>query len=96
SQKTFLARHAFEKEFRRDEISGVTIEMVDEKEVIIVNLNLPKGSSLHFDLPSVFGGFPVIIDYGLVEPFHRNYHEELMPGISIGRFKNPPNASCTS
>ncbi|CAG8768601.1 35802_t:CDS:2, partial [Racocetra persica] len=93
-KKLFLARHAFEKKFRRDEISGVTIGMVDEREVIIVNLNLPKGSSLHFDLPSVFEDFPVIIDYGLVEPFHRNYHEKLMHGISIGRLKNPPNA-CT-
>ncbi|CAG8635508.1 12555_t:CDS:2, partial [Racocetra fulgida] len=93
-KKLFLAQHAFEEKFRRDEISGVTIGMVDEKEVIIVHLNLPNGSLLHFDLPSLFEGFPVIIDYGLVEPFNQNYHERLMPGISIGQLKNLPNA-CT-
>ncbi|KAF0546603.1 leucine-rich repeat and iq domain-containing protein 4-like: PROVISIONAL [Gigaspora margarita] len=33
-----------------------------------------------------------IINYGLVQPFHRNYHEKLIPGISIEWLNNPPNA----
>ncbi|CAG8829810.1 788_t:CDS:2, partial [Racocetra persica] len=83
---------SFSEEFRRDEISAISFGLVDEREVIVVTLNLPEGSSLHFSLPSVFEGFPVIIDYGTVIPFYRSYHEKLMPGISIGRLKNPPNA----
>ncbi|KAF0409293.1 leucine-rich repeat and iq domain-containing protein 4-like: PROVISIONAL [Gigaspora margarita] len=75
-----------------DEISATNFGLVDGKEVIIVTLNLPKGSLLKFYLPPVFEGFPVIINYGLVQPYHQSYHEKLMPGISIRRLSNPPNA----
>ncbi|KAF0409291.1 leucine-rich repeat and iq domain-containing protein 4-like: PROVISIONAL [Gigaspora margarita] len=91
-EKLSAAEDAFLEKFRRDEISATNFGLVDGKEVIIVMLDLPEGSLLKFYLPPVFEGFPVIIDYGLVQPFHRSYHEKLMPGISIGWFNNPPNA----
>ncbi|CAG8823170.1 4361_t:CDS:2, partial [Gigaspora rosea] len=91
-EKLSNAEDAFLEKFRRDEIYATSFGLLDGKEVIIVTLNLPKGSLLKFYFPPVFEGFPVIIDYGLVQPYHRSYHEKLMPSISIGGLNNPPNA----
>ncbi|CAG8825722.1 6129_t:CDS:2, partial [Gigaspora margarita] len=91
-EKLSAAEDAFLEKFKRDKISATNFGLLDGKEVIVVTLNLPKGSLLKFYLPPVFEGFPVIINYGLVQPFHRNYHEKLMPSISIEWLNNLPNA----
>jgi hypothetical protein len=69
-KKLFSAESTFWKEFGRDEISSINFGSVDEREVIIVTLDMPEGSLLPFYLPSVSEGFPAIIDYGTVQPFH--------------------------
>ncbi|CAG8720276.1 24981_t:CDS:2, partial [Dentiscutata erythropus] len=60
---------AYFLEFQRKEISAINFGLVDGREAIVVTLGLPKGSLLRFYLPSVYEGFPVIIDYGFVIPF---------------------------
>ncbi|CAI2164845.1 11809_t:CDS:2 [Funneliformis geosporum] len=37
----------------------------------------------------------LFIDYDVVIPFHRNYHEKLVHGISIGNLKSPNKNACT-
>ncbi|CAG8503383.1 13677_t:CDS:2 [Dentiscutata erythropus] len=91
-RKLFLVESAFLKKFQRKEIFAISFGLVDRREAIIVTIGLPKGSLLRFYLLSIYEGFPVIINYGVAIPFHRNYHEKFRPGISIGCFKNPPNA----
>ncbi|CAG8572157.1 10186_t:CDS:2 [Diversispora eburnea] len=50
-KKLFAAENTFWKKFERDEISSIDFGLVDEREVIIVTLDLPKGSPLQFSLP---------------------------------------------
>ena len=71
------AGDAFLNEFRHTiPLSGVSPGMVDGKEVLIVIVNLPRGTPV--SLPSTFQSspeskkFPVMIDYGIVEPFGIN------------------------
>ncbi|KAF0332792.1 leucine-rich repeat and iq domain-containing protein 4-like: PROVISIONAL [Gigaspora margarita] len=71
-KKLFSTLSAFWEKFGRDEISSIHFGLLDRKEVIVVTLDRPKDSSLDFYLPSAFKDFPVIIDYGVVEPFHRS------------------------
>ncbi|CAG8847710.1 26221_t:CDS:1, partial [Racocetra persica] len=86
-RKLIYAERAFRKRVDKDEISDICSGLVDEKEVIVVTVDLPSGSLLPFTLPFTFEGYPVLIDYGTVSPFysHRNYHEKLKLGISIGK-----------
>ncbi|CAG8622658.1 5525_t:CDS:2, partial [Dentiscutata heterogama] len=57
-QKLFLVHSTFSKEFQRDEISAINFGLVDGREAIVVTLDQPKGSLLHFYSPSVYEGFP--------------------------------------
>src|SRR5947208_2036131 len=69
--KLISSERAFRRRFHIDEtpISSVESGMVDGEAVIIVFLNLPKGSSFSLDLPTRFEGYHVLIGYGAVEPF---------------------------
>ncbi|CAG8530796.1 6828_t:CDS:2, partial [Scutellospora calospora] len=88
--KFIYAEHAFRKLFVEDEISDICSGLVDKKEVIVVTVDLQRGSSLPFTLQLKFKGYPVLIDYGTVPPFHRDYYEKLKLGInSVGKKATP-------
>ncbi|CAG8624608.1 21348_t:CDS:2 [Dentiscutata erythropus] len=85
-----------EIEFRKEignikGISDIGFGSVDEREVFIVTL-LPE-TPIPNEIPPDFRNYPVLIDYGIVKGFHRNYHYLLELGISIGDI-NEVNA-CT-
>ncbi|CAI2176462.1 569_t:CDS:2, partial [Funneliformis geosporum] len=90
----FIGR-AFKELFWSYEMSTVSAGWLNEKEVILVSMDLPEGSLLPFPLPIKFKGISLIIDYDVIIPFHRNYHEKLVPGISIGKLKFPIKNACT-
>ncbi|CAB4393114.1 unnamed protein product [Rhizophagus irregularis] len=55
--------------------------LVDDKEVLVAFVDQPEGTPVH--LPAEFESFPVLISYEALELFHRSYHKDLIPGISI-------------
>ncbi|KAJ3026810.1 hypothetical protein HDV00_011583 [Rhizophlyctis rosea] len=64
-------------------ISGVSWGALSGQPVVVVVINLPHASPV--DLPRSINGVAIMIDYGKVEPFHRSFHSDLKPGISVGR-----------
>ncbi|GBC05320.1 hypothetical protein RclHR1_06180005 [Rhizophagus clarus] len=76
-------RDEFATEFEDDvPFSYVCGGLVDDKEVIIAFVNQPEGTPVY--LPTEFKGFPVLISYEALVLYHRSFHKELIPGISIG------------
>ena len=64
-------------------ISGVSWGRISGKPAVVVVINLPPATPVN--LPRSISGVDVMIDYGKVVPFHRSFHSELKPGISMGR-----------
>ncbi|CAB4489740.1 hypothetical protein RhiirA5_396776 [Rhizophagus irregularis] len=64
--------------------------LVDDKEVLVAFVDQPEGTPVH--LPAEFESFPVLISYEALELFHRSYHKDLIPGISIGKQDESLNA----
>ena len=65
--------------------------LVDDKEVIIAFVDQPEEEPVH--LPAEFEGFPVLISYKALVLYHRSFHKNLMPGISLGNLDKPLNAN---
>ncbi|PKY42367.1 hypothetical protein RhiirA4_456153 [Rhizophagus irregularis] len=77
--------------FKSLPLSAVNIGLVDNKESIIVFVYVSEETPVY--LPSEFEGFPVLVKYDVDLDFHhRSFHDNLMPGISIG---SPKVDACT-
>src|ERR1043166_717389 len=65
--------------------------LVDDREVIIAFVDQPEEEPVH--LPAEFEGFPVLISYKALVLYHRSFHKNIMPGISLGKLNKPLNAN---
>ena len=85
------AKNEFLKRYDKKIPFSCVIEgLVDDKEVLVAFVDQSEGTPVH--LPAEFESFPVLISYEALELYHRSYHKDLIPGISIGKQDEPLNA----
>ncbi|CAG8511478.1 7978_t:CDS:2 [Funneliformis mosseae] len=76
------AKNEFLKRYDKKIPFSCVIEgLVDDKEVLVAFVDQSEGTLVH--LPAEFESFPVLISYEALELYHRSYHKDLIPGISI-------------
>src|SRR4051794_15647302 len=80
----------FQMEYKKEiPFSCVCEGLVDDKEVIVAFVDQPEGTPV--ELPAKYKGYPVLISYEALVLFHRSFHKDLTPGISIGNLDGPQN-----